>query len=110
MILIVSEKEDHSTNEVIQWLLYFNAKFIRVNRGDKLVLRKVRISNSVSNSFVILSDKIGEISLENINAFWYRRGEMFFYLPPVDFIQNNELKKQIIRHLIKPVNLRIWWS
>jgi ATP-GRASP peptide maturase of grasp-with-spasm system len=25
---------------------------------------------------------------------------MFFYLPPVDFMQNNELKKQIIRHLI----------
>jgi len=55
MILIVSEQEDHSTSEVIQWLIYYKARFVRVNKGDRLALRNVQISNHKDCKFVLLS-------------------------------------------------------
>jgi hypothetical protein len=78
MILIVSQKDDHSTSEIIQWLLYYKTRFVRVNRGDKLTLLKASISNNRWHIFTLLSKEYGEINLRDISAVWYRRGEMQF--------------------------------
>ncbi|MCB9355610.1 MAG: hypothetical protein H6575_13660 [Lewinellaceae bacterium] len=88
MILIVSENEDHSTSQVIQWLIYYKAKFVRVNKGDTLTLQGVHISNNKVCRFVFLSKERGKIDLGDITAIWYRRGGLHFHLPNIDFIQN----------------------
>lgn len=105
MILIVSENEDHSTSEVIQWLIYYKARFVRVNKGDQLTLRKVQISNHKDCKFVILSKERGEIDLSSITAIWYRRGGLHFHMPNIDFIQDKDLKQQVIRHLKNEHNI-----
>jgi hypothetical protein len=79
MILIVSENEDHSTSEVIQWLIYFKAKFVRVNKGDRLILHRVQISNHKDCKFILMSKERGEIDLNSITAIWYRRGGLQFF-------------------------------
>lgn len=98
MILIISQEEDYSTSEVIQWLLYYNAPFIRINREDVCSLDKIVIANSESCSFVISSKK-GEISVEHITSVWYRRGEMNLHFPALVFIKEKDLLKEINKHL-----------
>lgn len=102
MILIISESTDHNTNEVIQWLIHNKARFIRINRGDRLSLQKMQITNGKSgHSFTLLSKRNGEINLDEITAVWYRRGELHFQLPNLNFIQNTDLKRQIYQHLMQ---------
>ena len=105
MILIISENEDHSTSEIIQWLIYFKAKFVRVNKGDSLTLRIVQISNSKVCKFVLLSRERGEINIDHITAIWYRRGGLNFHLPNIDFIQDKELEQQVLRYLKNEHNI-----
>lgn len=100
MILIISEREDHSTSEVIQWLIYYKAKFIRVNRGDRLALKRIEISGSKRCEFTLLSKENGEIKLDTISAIWYRRGEMHFQIPNLNFIKNADLAQQVFKHLM----------
>ncbi len=35
MIYIFSDEHDFSTNEVIDWLIYYNYPFLRINQDDK---------------------------------------------------------------------------
>jgi ATP-GRASP peptide maturase of grasp-with-spasm system len=98
MILIISEKEDHSTSEVIQWLRYYNADFKRINRGDHLIFSELSIEGSSLN-YTIFSQTCGTISITDIKAIWYRRGEVWFTLPSLDFVQNPNLKAQMIQHM-----------
>lgn len=105
MIFIISEKEDHSTSEVIQWLNYYKSKFVRVNEGDQLCLRTIKISNKKECQLILNSKERGDINLSEISAVWYRRGGLKFKTPNVDFIQNLELKQQVIRHLIRENNI-----
>jgi len=38
MILIFSENNDFSTNKVIEWLIYYKKKYIRLNPSNKIKL------------------------------------------------------------------------
>jgi len=99
MILIISQKNDHSTSEVIQWLLYYKARFVRINRGDRLTLRSVSISGEQRCIFILLSKEHGEINLGDISTVWYRRGEIQFQIPNLQFMRNADLRRQIFQHL-----------
>jgi ATP-GRASP peptide maturase of grasp-with-spasm system len=72
--------------------------YIRVNRGDKLTLRKATINNDCDWDVVILS-KNREIKLVDVRAIWYRRGELHFQLPHLNFIENEELRQQTFEYL-----------
>lgn len=100
MILIISQEEDYSTSEVIQWLLYYNAPFIRINREDVCSLEKIVIANNESCSFVISSKK-GEIAVEDVTSVWYRRGEINLHFPALLFVKEKDLYNEINKHLKK---------
>lgn len=79
MILIVSEEVDFSTSEVIDWLMYFEQPFIRVNLSDSIVINNVIIDdNFVDFSFTVkranshLNDV--DVKYSQVSGFWYRRG------------------------------------
>ncbi len=78
MILILSEQEDGSTNHVIDWMLYKDIAYQRVNREDKLLLEKFAINNdSVCIEIRIPENNASKvISYKSLNGFWYRRGYM----------------------------------
>ncbi|WP_435262903.1 grasp-with-spasm system ATP-grasp peptide maturase [Tenacibaculum sp. nBUS_03] len=69
MVLINSTDEDYSTDEVIRWLYRFETEFIRLNGSVEIT--NIRYSNGTIK-FNVDNDK--EISLEEIKAYWYRRG------------------------------------
>ena len=77
MVIIFSETLDSSTNYVIDWLAFFNVKFLRDN-GDsepKLIDYDNEISLELDNR--VSRVKIGltnyELNSKDINSIWFRR-------------------------------------
>jgi hypothetical protein len=72
MILIISEQIDCSTDDVIDWLRYLNCNFIRINAEDfveKIVINDEHIELQMDSK---------HIDFDNINAFWHRRGDLYY--------------------------------
>lgn len=98
MVLILSEKNDISTDHVIDWLRFFNVGYTRINDDEKLNLQKIILSNTEINFH--LQDKIQDsvIDTTNIQTIWARRGYLnMSILPPL--IKKKDIKEQIIEHL-----------
>lgn len=81
MILIISINNDYSTTTVIEWLNFFNKKWIRINENDEIHLDF--IINDVIFNVNELSFKLSEIK-----SCWYRRGFL-----NLKFKINNEIKQ-----------------
>ena len=75
-ILIVSDEADNSTNEVIDWINYFDKPFIRINETDEIKL----IDLTLIGKNVDFTLKIGSTNttfkLSEIGSYWYRRGDI----------------------------------
>ncbi len=69
MILIISEEADYSTSLVVDWLLYFNANWVRINGTDK-------ISASFEGTDVKITGLDINFKLSEIKSVWYRRGRL----------------------------------
>ncbi len=100
MILILSEKFDPSTNDIIDWLRFFNVPFLRINYNDSYAISyKACITSEESSESIIIDNQ--EYQLEDFSAFWYRRGGLPGYREINDFtisedtISDAELKKNI---------------
>ncbi len=100
MIVVISQEEDYSTSETLQWLIFFKTPFIRINRGDRISLSQVMLTTTGRPSYVLSTSRYGAIDLDSIKAVWYRRGEVHFSLPNFSFISDESLKQSIIRHLL----------
>jgi hypothetical protein len=57
MILILSNNDDLSTDEVIDWLLYKEEQFFRINGGDYIQLDKLIINSKGNSSIFICRNK-----------------------------------------------------
>ena len=69
-VLIVSDENDGTTNEVIEWLLYLKTPFIRINYTDEVEVVKIEI-----NKFIIqVRNKL--IDSDNIKSYWFRTGNI----------------------------------
>jgi hypothetical protein len=80
MIWIQSSEEDLTTNMVIDWLNYYGESWIRTNE-QQIGIEECSIG--VKNGIILSAYKTDGskqfIDLSKITAYWYRRGEMFFY-------------------------------
>ena len=90
MILILSEEQDQSTDDVIDWLIYYKKKFIRINYEDFVT----RIYMDKSNINLCFENKI--LDFDAINSFWNRRG-LINYEKLKKIGNTNDVQK---RHLI----------
>jgi ATP-GRASP peptide maturase of grasp-with-spasm system len=91
MILIISDRNDFSTNEVIDWILHKNYKFCRINREDELNINKLELINN-KVEFEI-QNSVRKFKLSNLKAYWYRRGYLNF-----NNNENNSFIKKIINN------------
>ncbi|KGE12742.1 grasp-with-spasm system ATP-grasp peptide maturase [Sphingobacterium deserti] len=75
-VLIISQNFDVTTDLVIKWLIRFNIKFLRLNLGDVVTVKRMEIRNE---GFDFVIDKNGvEINSNEILSVWYRKGNIFF--------------------------------
>lgn len=121
MILIISEKQDITTDKTIDWLHYYGyTNIVRINDGDSIEVNYIKISNNINENNIILIHNNQKISLNNIVFFWYRRGkfsfdvsfektkEMVGFEDKMEMFINYEwlyVKKYIIKKLEKKPNL-----
>lgn len=73
MVLIFSDNEDGSTNDVIEWLDAWGTKWFRINESDQVALETISFQNNILSRFEL---KINEtvIDLTHCYSYWYRRG------------------------------------
>ena len=97
MILILSEKGDLSTNDIINWLCYFNYPFVRINKDepDKVELFVESYPDSYDFYFKVGNKKF---SLNQIQAYWYRRGGL-----PKCRISNEAIQQAFEKEIIKDI-------
>ncbi|MBX2906953.1 MAG: grasp-with-spasm system ATP-grasp peptide maturase [Taibaiella sp.] len=81
MILILSERNDNTTNKVVEWLRYYKAKYIRLNLEDRVELVGISIDRFIIN----LNNVI--INSDDIEAYWYRRGDISIKTPDLSNIE-----------------------
>lgn len=73
MLLIVSEKGDLSTNDVIDWLVHNHTPFIRLNADESEEIEMLVENTPVGVQCKIKTDQHCFL-LSEISAYWYRRG------------------------------------
>ena len=101
MLLILSENNDYSTNEVIDWLSYFKIKFLRVNENSVLFFNYFGYKkDKISWKVIIYEDScqsVCEICSDDISSFWYRRG--FFNMPNAFSLEDQNSKDTLVKSL-----------
>lgn len=75
MILLISEILDLSTNDVIDWLEYYDANFERID-GSTFFNSEVEFNFKITNNDSNI--KFGEIELNKVKSVWHRRWIRYF--------------------------------
>lgn len=108
MIIINSSDSDQSTNDIIDWLKYYDAKFKRINFSDKILVKNLEISENIKFELEFLES--GEVIKSNeITFFWYRRGDLNINIRSEinekEYInkENNKLKEFIYYFLVNNI-------
>lgn len=98
MILIISNEDDFTTNEVIKWLIALKKQFIRVSEKDIFSIK-------TENKKIYLQSKNKKFYLDEISSLWYRRGELKFkrvkYGQPSINFHMDKIQKLLEDYVIK---------
>lgn len=71
MILILSQNQETTTNEVIKWLSLMNKKFIRVHEDEIFEIK-------INKKRIFIESQRNLFFLDDITSVWYRRGGLRF--------------------------------
>jgi hypothetical protein len=89
MILILSEKNDRSTDKVEVWLNYFKAAYVRVNKEEETdMLESISLGNKNNN--IVFNIHNTSYCLNDFKVVWNRRGHVRINFP----VFPEDLKKQ----------------
>jgi len=75
-ILIVSDEDDISTNDVLKWISYYGVDYLRINNTSNLSLIQVNISDDTDDVIFEYDGIIYKMS--DFTGYWYRRGRLNF--------------------------------
>jgi ATP-GRASP peptide maturase of grasp-with-spasm system len=92
MVLILSQETDSATDYVIDWLLYYNIDFHRINDND--IPQKKDFGVEIFNGkidFFISSDDENDISYNKVHSVWYRRSNTFI----IPSLENTKIPKEL---------------
>jgi ATP-GRASP peptide maturase of grasp-with-spasm system len=70
MILIITDQNDSSSTKVIDWLLFYDVKFLRISEADVVTIDFVDPDNDEGVDLEIRGEKY---NLKNFKSIWYRR-------------------------------------
>ena len=71
MILIISQNNERTTNEVIKWLSMMNKEFIRIHEDELFEIK-------LNEKKIFLKSERNTFFLDEIDSVWYRRGGLNF--------------------------------
>lgn len=116
MILIVTTDKDQATTHVIDWLYYYNAKYIIINENvdvkiDKLIIKNDKISVLFLLKYYNKGKQIKEIvNLDHIKSIWYRRFTLGNFTAPFNLTDATYdlLVKDYFKNEIDVVKKLIW--
>jgi len=72
MVIIISNAEDRSTDEVISWLKYDGQEVLRINSSDRIMIHEISFEPETEIRFSVNGGR--KISSQEVSAYWYRRG------------------------------------
>ncbi|WP_238586872.1 hypothetical protein [Chryseobacterium sp. Leaf405] len=71
MILIISENNERTTNEIIRWLISLKKDFIRVHENEVFEIKS-------EDNRIYIKSKRNCFFIDEITTVWYRRGGIWF--------------------------------
>lgn len=74
MILVLSNEFDQSTCDVIDWLYFYDQNFVRINESDMIRLERITLRDGDVRVCILHNEM--KIDLEDVQSYWYRRGEI----------------------------------
>ena len=90
IILICSNENEAATDQVCEWLLFFNKPFIRISKDDVIDIKRVVISNEKIDIEFFVKGQL--LKLSDIKSYWYRRSLLSFKsFDPIESNINLEL-------------------
>jgi ATP-GRASP peptide maturase of grasp-with-spasm system len=97
MVLILSEQHEQTTNVVIEWLIHYLQKIIRLNREDFELLG---LKLSTDYQYLIFKFKDSIFDLSEFKAVWYRRGNLDYLAEfDLDTLNDKHLSAEITKHI-----------
>lgn len=93
-VVLFSSNYDYSTDQVINWLLFYGDNVIRINHEDSK-LKKLFNDKSVFEEVRISFGNDTEINLNNINSVWFKGSRLVSYIYNESFVQNKETNFEI---------------
>lgn len=95
-ILILSQDEDQTTDEVIKWLKLWRNKVIRINTEDILQLESLNNSEGDLDFFLKFKNRLDTVKFSEIKSFWLRRGRLHLETPELNHDNVNEVFRECI--------------
>jgi hypothetical protein len=97
MILIISDEDDYSTNDVIDWLIVNRKYFCRINRTDTFELKYLSNVGEKSDFVIVSSDKKIRMKLTDLTSYWYRRGYLNLTFNNISYSSEDKLDDHLFR-------------
>lgn len=80
LIVILSDENDISTNDVIDWIYHYDYEVLRINETSNVYLNYLKIDEKGEVNWSLkIRDQI--ISNNNVHNYWYRRGVLVLQYP-----------------------------
>ncbi len=97
MILILTSEEDRTSGQIIEWLDFFSADYLRFSSNSKVKLIDIELNSDRIEILISIDSR--EVCLSDVNVFWYRRSH---FVPEYDIVDvfeskiNIEFKKHLL--------------
>lgn len=103
-IIIFSEPNDQSTNDVLGWLYHTGNNVIRLNPTDTIQFKSIDLTSKSKKVDLIVNHNIHfSITDKDQLGTWYRRGELLFHYESLRtelFERNIQQEKQTLEHFL----------
>jgi ATP-GRASP peptide maturase of grasp-with-spasm system len=88
MILLICDSYEPSIDEVIDWLVYNNKPFARINTTDLIESVDLKINEKGERNIILRHSGI-KIDFEQITFYWYKRGNLKLKQTPINCTVEN---------------------
>lgn len=105
-VLIFSEKDEPTTDSVLEWLDYYEQPYCRINTEDTVDLHSLQLT---SQGFVFKLFINGQYTLSSpqIKSFWYRRGRVKLRELAQEIFQKTTLQQEITQEIQRQLSAEL---